>query len=109
MNGAQFIRDGSWVWGRLVLRLLPLRTRTLPGVKYAGNHRVPDGRSSSGIAASGPGAHRCHLIIGGEFALVGFFYCPLDLSGQRFFVLDVVAKNAHRQPGRPVGQVFREV
>lgn len=70
---------------------------------FAGNHRVPDGSSSFGILALALGAHRCHLIIGCEFALVGFFYCRLDLSGQRFFVLDVVAKNVHRQVGRPVG------
>lgn len=85
---------------------------------FAGDHRASDGRSSSGIVAPAPGAHRCHLIIGGEFALVGFFYCQLDLSGQCFFVLDVIAKNVHRQVrcslavgfghiGEGVGKVFR--
>ena len=34
-NGAQFIRDGSRVWERLVLWHLPLRARTLPCVEYA--------------------------------------------------------------------------
>lgn len=31
----QFIRNGSWVPERQVLRALPLRTRTLPRVEYA--------------------------------------------------------------------------
>lgn len=66
------------------------------------------------------GTHPRHLVIGGEVALVGFFYCQLDLGGQRFFVLDVVAKNVYRRVGRSlavgfgqvcerVGQVFRQV
>ncbi|AZF09855.1 hypothetical protein C4J93_1643 [Pseudomonas sp. R2-37-08W] len=37
------------------------------------------------------------MVIGGEFAFVGVFYRQLNLSGQRFFMLNVVAKNIHRK------------
>lgn len=52
---------------------------------------------------------------------VPFFpYCLLDLSGQHFFVFDIVAKNTRRQVarrltvgfgqvGERVGQVFQQV
>lgn len=64
---------------------------------------------STRVPTPAPSAHGRHLIIGGEFASVGLFYRQHDLKGQRLFVLDVVAKNVHRQVVLSLAGGFGEV
>ena len=54
-------------------------------------------------------APSCHMVIGGEFASLGFFHCQLDLSCRRFFVLDVVVQNLHRQVTQSLAVGFDQV
>jgi hypothetical protein len=52
---------------------------------------------STRISAPASGAHRRYLIIGSEFTLICLLYRQFYLCSQCPLVLDVVAKNVHRQ------------
>lgn len=93
-NGIREVVSGFWIFESDIVHIV------FQIFECFSNH-------STSIPAPAPSAHGGHLVIGGEFAVVGFLYCQLDLGGH--LVLDVVAKNVQRQGAQCLTVDFGQV